>query len=126
MREGIGAKWGMVKWGEEVLGVPVEYHATDGPPGKLFLGPQFSIVERIEVEFGMLIVGHDLDLHLPLGILTTLYGFIEILGGVVEISSLNGICLLLGQVLDTLLGNPVILHQHSLSIGIHPLVGINA
>src|SRR5205807_2639629 len=44
VNENASTKCGLFNFGEEVLGVPVEYHTTDRPPGKLFLGPQLGIV----------------------------------------------------------------------------------
>ena len=72
----------------------------------------------------MLAVLHDLHLELPLRVVAALDGVVQILGGVVEVGRLDLVSLGLGQVLLALLGDPVVLDQDGLALGVHPLVGV--
>ncbi len=63
----------------------------------------------------MRVVGHDLHLQLPFGIVAAGDRLVQVLGGVVEVLGLDGRGLLLGQVLHPLLGDPVVLDQHRLA-----------
>ena len=86
----------------------------DRPHGELVLGPDLGVVERIEVELGVLAVAHDLHLHLPLGEVAALDGVVQVFGGVVEVGGLDRVGFLLRQVLHAELGDPVILDEHAL------------
>ena len=67
-----------------VCDAAVEHHAAHGEEREHVLGPDLRVVERVEVQIGVLVVGHDLDLKLPLRVVAAADGVHEVLGGMPE------------------------------------------
>jgi hypothetical protein len=97
--------------GEEVLGVFVERHAADGEQRELVLGPALRVVERVEIELGMVPVRHDLDAEFPFRVIAALDGVVEVAGGVADILGLDRLGLRARQVTHALLRLPVELDE---------------
>src|SRR5690554_5882601 len=73
----------------------------------------------------MLIIAHNLYIEFPLGIIPPLNGLIKILGSMVEVLSLNFLCLFLREVFDSLKRFPMVFHQYCLSFFIYKFIGID-
>ena len=106
-----GAEGGLLDFGEVVVRVAVEHHAADRQQRELVLRPALGVVERVEVELRVVVVRHDLDAELPLGIIAALDGVVEVLGGVVEVLGLDRRRPRRGEVAHALLRDPVVLDQ---------------
>ena len=76
--------------GEDVAHVAIEHHAPHGLRLVELLGPDLRVVERVEVELGVLAVGHDLHAKLPLRVVAALDGGAEVLGVGAEVVGLDG------------------------------------
>jgi hypothetical protein len=97
----------LLRFAKEVVGFPVEYHPADFAQRELRLGPLLGIVERVEVQFRMLAVGHDLNAELPLGEIPAVDRIVQIFGRVAEVFFLNLGGLGRGERTDALFGNPM-------------------
>ena len=62
---------------------------ADRQQRELVLRPDLGVVERVEIEFRVLVVRHDLHAELPLGKVAALDGLVQVLRGVAELGGLD-------------------------------------
>jgi hypothetical protein len=105
--------------------VAVERHHPDGQR-ELVLRPGLGVVERVEVQLGVLVVAHDLDVELPARVVAALDRLVQVPGGRAELVRLDRGGLRVGQRRDALLGLPVVLHEHADARGVDHAVGVDA
>ena len=74
----------------------------------------------------MLPVLHDLHLELPLGEIAARDRVLQIFRGVVEVLPLDRLGLTLEEVPLSLLRDPVVLHEHRVTLRVDPLVRVHA
>ena len=120
------AEGDLLHFGEVVLRVSVQHHAAHGTEGAELGRPDLGGVERIKIELGVLAVLHHLYLQLPLGEIAARNGIVQIFRGVIEVLALDGLGFGLQEIPLALLRDPVVLHEHTLTLRIHPLVRVNA
>jgi hypothetical protein len=75
--EHAGAEGDLLDLGEVVVRVAVEHHAADGRSGNC-PRPDLGVVERVEVELGVLVVSMICTLQLPLGEVAALDGVVQV------------------------------------------------
>ena len=85
--------------GEEILHVAVERHRAQLLERELVFGPDLRVVERVEVEFGMVVIVHRLHEEIPLREVALLDGVEKVLGRAAEVLALHLVGFGLGQAL---------------------------
>lgn len=107
-----------------VLGVFVERPLAKLTKGVLVMGPDLGEIENAKVGLLGLLGGHGLDVAGPAGVLTLLDGLKEVLLGMVWVLTGHLGGLVVGQVLDALVGQKVDLNVVELALLVDPLVGV--
>ncbi len=112
--------------GEEVLRHPVERHRPDLAQREDVLRPHLRVVEGVEVELGVVVVVHELDVQLPRRVVPRLDRVVEVLGVRAEGLPLDHRTVGCRVRRDALGRQPVVLDQLGLTRLVHPLVGVHA
>ena len=109
-----GREGGLLDLGVVVLRPAVELDLADLDERIVGMAPDLRDVEGVLVVVLGLLLGHDLDVHLPLGEVALGDGLIEVAAGALAVAGdqLGGLGV--RQVLDTLLGAEVELDPHAL------------
>jgi hypothetical protein len=96
------------------------------PQREILLRPDLGVVQRIPVELGMVMVLHDLDVHVPLRVLAAVDGLVEVLGGGTQFQALHLGGFIGGQAGQTTARVEVVLDEDGLTFRVHHLVGVDA
>ncbi len=121
-----GAEDRLLDLGEDVPRVAVELQLADLDRRVVRVRPHLGEVERVEAVGRRVRRGHDLDLHRPGGEVAALDRLAQI--ALVAVGVLAGelVGLVLGEVLDALVGLEVVLDPEDLAGLVVPLVGVRA
>ena len=109
-----------------VLRVTVELEVTDLDARVVLLGPDLGQVEGVEAVVFCLIHRHDLHVDVPLREVAALDGVPQVLAVIVGVDSGHLGGLGVGEVLDALLADEVVLDPEGLAGGVDPLEGVGA
>ena len=96
---------------KEIVDVPVEDQATNWLQRDEVLGPDSSGVEYVKVELVLIRRVKSLDVELPLGVVSSGNGLVEVLGSVAVVGASDPDGVFLQQTLDSASGLPVELHK---------------
>ncbi len=124
--EHAGAERDLLALGEEVPRGAVERHRPHVAQRELVLRPRLRVVERVEVQLGVVLVAHQLHEQVPLRVVAGLDRLVEVLRVHAELAALHDPGVVLGPALDALLGVPVVLDQDGLAGLVDPLVRVDA
>ncbi len=111
---------------EDVVRVFIEHHAARRQQRELVFRPALGVVQRVEVELGMLAVGHDLDTEFPFRIVAAFDCLVEVARGVAGVVGLDLGRLLRGEIAHALARLPVEADQVGHAFVVHQLVGVDA
>jgi hypothetical protein len=112
--------------GEEVLDVAVELQRPDLLRREDLLRPDLGVVERVEVQLGVVVVVHHLHEQLPLRVVAALDGVEQVLRRVPQVVGLDRRRVLLGHRGDAARRHEVVLDELRLALGVDPPVGVHA
>ena len=119
-----GLEGGLLDLGVVVGGVAVEGHPADLDQRVVAVWPHLGQVERVEPVGLGLLERHDLHLERPGRVLAPLDRVVQIPGVVVAVRAGELVGLGLGEELDALAGDEVVLHPELLAGRIDPHVGV--
>ena len=92
----------LLDFGKEVFRITVKFQDSHIAQREVFMIPHLRQIEWVDVIFFSLLLGHQLNLHQPTWIITTLYGFKQITLVRLTVFGNDFFSFLVGQVLDSL------------------------
>ena len=121
-----GGEGRLLNFGEEVLRVTIQHHAAHLDQRVIRVRPHLRQIEGVNAVGLRLLVGHDLHIERPGGVVATLDSLVQVAAVEVSILTRHLIGLSLGEELVALLGLEVVLNPEALAFGVNPLVGVRA
>ena len=98
--------------GKIILRITIQLQNSHFNQRILFLRPDLGQVERIKRTISSLLFRHQLDIHRPSREITPLDAFVQITLMTLAVFCDDSFCLLIGKVLDALLGMQMEFHPH--------------